>query len=133
RPSASRVPARRDVIRMHGAAKGLPHSTNQGSNARDKESPSSVTQCPRTRLSPAVNREYAAAIGSERASPGTPRSTPTGPPSQPFIGAVYVVSGPVFVGHASRRPQAGIVSPDTAPPVDEVDGAHRADARDTDQ
>src|SRR2546422_3783686 len=128
-----RSPSRRKVMRMQGTAKGLPDSTNQGSNARDRESPSSVTQYPRTRSSPAVNREYDAAIGPAEAPPETPRSTPTGPPNQPFIGAVYVVSGPVFVGRSSRRPQGGVVSPHPAPPVDEVHGAHRADRRDRDQ
>src|SRR2546426_10216550 len=120
-------------MRMHGTAKGLPDSTNQGSNARDRESPSSVTQYPRTRSSPAVNRDYDAAIRAADALPETPGPPPTGPPNQPFIGAVYVVSGPVFVGRSSRGPQGGVVSPHPAPPVDEVHGAHHADGRDRDQ
>src|SRR5213593_4860481 len=133
RSSTIRSPSRRKVIRMHGTAKGLPDSTNQGSNARDRESPSSVTQYPRTRLSPSQNREYDAAIGSSEVPPETPRSTPTGPPGHPFLGAVYVVSGPVFVSPCLRATHAEIVSSDPAPPVDEVHRAHRADRRDRDQ
>jgi len=49
-----------------------------------------------------VNREYDAAIGSGEVPPETPRSTPTGPPDDVFIGGVYGVCGPVFVSAAQR-------------------------------
>src|SRR5712692_3313577 len=98
-----RSPSRRNTIRMQGTANDLPDSVNHGSNAKDRESPSSVTQYPRTRLSPAVNREYDAAIGTGEVPPETSRSSPTGPPDYEFLGGVYGVSGPVFVSRTNVK------------------------------